>query len=231
MPLILPPADAETARFVARGLIEIGAINFRAGEPYTFTSGLASPVYVDCRRVISFPRLRRAVTSLAAAKLARDVGAEAFDAVAGGETAGIPYAAWLAEKMGLPMLYVRKKPKGFGRGAQIEGYFEEGARVLLVEDLATDGGSKLRFAEAIRTAGGVCAHAVVVFYYDIFPPARLAEGGLTLHHLATWWDVLAAARADASFPAEALDAAEAFLNAPLAWSAANGGISELPAAE
>ena len=93
----------------------------------------------------------------ACAKLLRDAGFARFDAVAGGETAGIPFAAWIAERMGLPMLYVRKKPKGFGRDAQIEGALAEGARVLLVEDLTTDGGSKLRFAEAIRAAGGECA--------------------------------------------------------------------------
>src|SRR3546814_19986445 len=85
---------------------------------------------------------------MAVGLLARDAGYEAFDAVAGGETAGIPFAAWIAERLSLPMVYVRKKPKGFGRNAQIEGAFPEGARVLLVEDLATDGGSKLKIGRA-----------------------------------------------------------------------------------
>ena len=78
---------------------------------------------------------------------------DAFDSVAGGETAGIPFAAWFAERMGLPMQYVRKKPKGFGRDAQIEGQLKEGDRVLLVEDLATDGGSKIVFVDALRKPG------------------------------------------------------------------------------
>ena len=161
----------------------------------------------------------------ACARLMQDAGYEQFDAVAGGETAGIPFAAWIAERLGLPMLYVRKKPKGFGRNARIEGDLREGARVLLVEDLTTDGGSKVRFVEAIREAGGRCAHTVVVFYYDIFPevPARLAEHGLTLHHLATWRDVLAEARAGSHFDAATLDEVAAFLDAPLDWSAAHGG--------
>ena len=107
----------------------------------------------------------------ACAKLLRDAGFARFDAVAGGETAGIPFAAWIAERLGLPMLYVRKQPKGFGRDAQIEGALAEGARVLLVEDLTTDGGSKIRFAEALRTAGAEVAHTFVVFYYGIFPQA------------------------------------------------------------
>ena len=131
------PDDAEMARLTARMLLEIQAVHFRADEPYKLTSGLASPVYIDCRKLISFPRIRSALMDFACAKLLRDAGFEAFDAVAGGETAGIPFAAWIAERLGLPMLYARKKPKGFGRNAQIEGSFAEGARILLVEDLTT----------------------------------------------------------------------------------------------
>jgi len=125
------------------------------------------------------------------------------------------------------MYYVRKKPKGFGRDAQIEGDSVDGKRILLVEDLTTDGGSKLKFAEALRAAGASVADTVVVFYYDIFPEtkARLAEHNLALHHLATWWDVLAAAKAGGHFDAETIEQVERFLNEPLSWSAENGGIS------
>ena len=222
------PSDAEMARLSARMLLEIGAVHFRADEPYIFTSGIAAPVYIDCRKLISYPRIRSALMDFAVAKLYRNVGFEAFDAVAGGETAGIPFSAWIAERMGLPMQYVRKKPKGFGRDAQIEGQIDEGQRVLLVEDLTTDGGSKVKFAEAIRTAGARCDHTVVVFYYDIFKdaPEKLREHGLELHYLVTWWDVLAEARAQGHFDSTTLDAVEAFLNAPLEWSAANGGRSD-----
>ncbi|WP_316013692.1 orotate phosphoribosyltransferase [Roseobacter sp. HKCCA0434] len=222
------PSDAEMARLTARMLLEIGAVHFRADEPYIFTSGIAAPVYIDCRKLISFPRIRAALMDFACAKLTRDVGFEAFDAVAGGETAGIPFSAWIAERLALPMQYVRKKPKGFGRDAQIEGLIEEGQRVLLVEDLTTDGGSKVKFAEAIRTAGASCDHTMVVFYYDIFKdaPEKLREHGLELHWLATWWDVLAEARAQGHFDAATLDEVEAFLNAPLDWSAAHGGKAE-----
>ena len=129
------PPDAEMARLTARMLLEIKAVHFRRDEPYKLTSGLASPVYIDCRKLISYPAVRAALMDFACAKLLRDAGFARFDAVAGGETAGIPFAAWIAERMGLPMLYVRKKPKGFGRDAQIEGAMAEGARILLVEDL------------------------------------------------------------------------------------------------
>jgi len=219
------PSDAEMARLTARMLLEIKAVHFRADEPYKLTSGLASPVYIDCRKLISYPRIRAALMDFACAKLMRDAGFEAIDVVAGGETAGIPFAAWIAERLGLPMLYVRKKPKGFGRNAQIEGALGEGQRVLLVEDLTTDGGSKLKFAEAIRTAGGEIAHTLVIFYYGIFPrtEAILGEHGITLHHLATWRDVLAEARAGEHFDAGTLAEVEAFLAAPNAWSEAHGG--------
>jgi len=209
----------------ARMLLEVKAVNFRPDPPYTFTSGLASPVYVDCRKLIAFPRLRTALMDFAAAAVLRDIGFESIDAVAGGETAGIPFAAWIAERLALPMLYVRKKPKGFGRNAQIEGDLHEGQRVLLVEDLATDGGSKVVFTDALRKAGAEVAHTVVVFYYDIFPDA-LADHGISLHYLATWHDVLAAARDLKAFDTATLDQVEAFLHAPLAWSAAHGGIAE-----
>ncbi len=225
------PPDAEMARLTARMLWEIEAVHFRRDEPYRFTSGLASPVYIDCRKLISFPRIRSTLMDFACAKLCRDVGFEAFDAIAGGETAGIPFAAFIAERLGLPMLYVRKKPKGFGRNAQIEGALADGARVLLVEDLATDGGSKVRFAEAVRAAGGEIAHTSVVFFYGIFPnsEADLAAHGLRLHYLATWRDVLAEARAQCRFDAPTLAEVEAFLDAPLAWSADNGGVDSLTA--
>jgi orotate phosphoribosyltransferase len=219
------PPDAEMARLTARMLLEIRAVHFRGDEPFKLTSGMASPVYIDCRKLISYPAVRATLMDFASAKLLRDAGFAAFDAVAGGETAGIPFAAWIAERLALPMLYVRKQPKGFGRDAQIEGALAEGSRVLLVEDLTTDGGSKLRFAEALRTAGAEVAHTFVVFYYGVFAEteARLAGHGLRLHYLATWRDVLAEARAGGHFDAGTLAAVEAFLAAPLEWSAAHGG--------
>ncbi len=228
--LTVPVASREdVARIAARGLLEVGAVHLRPQEPFTYTSGLKSPVYVDCRKVIAYPRLRSTLMQLGVATLAREVGVEAFDAIAGGETAGIPFAAWIADLTALPMLYVRKQPKGFGRNAQIEGALQEGQRVLLVEDLATDGGSKVKFAEALRTAGAEVAHCLVVFHHDIFPDstARLGDHGLTLHTLARWRDVLSAAEESGAFSAADLAAVNAFLAAPLAWSAAHGGIDRL----
>lgn len=203
-------------------LLEIEAVHFNADQPFTLASGLPSPTYIDCRKLISYPRIRSTLMDFLTVTVMRDAGFEAFDNIAGGETAGIPFAALVAERMGLPMTYVRKKPKGHGRGARIEGAMSEGERVLLVEDLTTDGGSKLSFVDAIRETGATCAHTAVIFYYGIFAETETTLGahGVTLHHLCTWWDVLAEARAQGRFDAATLAGVEAFLNDPRAWQEA-----------
>jgi orotate phosphoribosyltransferase len=213
------PDKAEIARLSARMLLEIGAVNFRPEDPFILASGLPSPTYIDCRKLISYPRIRSTLMDFMAVTVMRDAGFEAFDNIAGGETAGIPFAALVAERLALPMSYVRKKPKGYGRNARIEGQMSEGERVLLVEDLTTDGGSKLSFVDAIRETGATCGHTAVIFYYGIFPETEttLGDHGVQLHYLCTWWDVLAEARAQASFDAATLDAVEAFLKSPRAW--------------
>ena len=213
------------ASTAAKLLLEIKALHFNAETPFIFTSGWASPVYTDCRRIVSFPRARKALMDFAVATIEREIGYEAIDAVAGGETAGIPFAAWIAERMGLPMQYIRKKPKGFGRNAQIEGVVEDGQRVLLVEDLATDGKSKVNFVNALRDAGCQCTDNFVIFYYGIFPQSKeIMDGiGVRLHSLCTWWDVLKVARENNYFDTRTLDEVEKFLHAPVDWSAAHGG--------
>ncbi|MFN4058865.1 MAG: orotate phosphoribosyltransferase [Roseinatronobacter sp.] len=218
------PDRATVARLTARMLLDIKAVHFNATEPFTFASGLKAPTYIDCRKLISFPRIRSTLMDFLTCRVMEDAGFDAFDNIAGGETAGIPFAALVADRMALPMTYVRKKPKGYGRNARIEGAMTEGQRVLLVEDLTTDGGSKLSFVDAIRDTGASCAHTAVIFYYGIFPETepRLAEHGVKLHYLCTWWDVLAEARRGGGFDAGTLDAVEAFLRAPREWAAASG---------
>ena len=213
------------AELTARMYLDTGAVRFMQDKPFIFTSGWASPVYNDSRWLISFPHVRTSLMDFMIATIARDIGRDAIDAVAGGETAGIPFAAWVADRLGLPMQYVRKKPKGFGRGAQIEGQLIEGQRVLLVEDLATDGKSKVNFVKAIRDAGGACDHCIVLFFYDIYPQGKkiLGDLGVTLHQLTTWWDVLAVAKASGQFDPKLLGEVETFMNDPAGWSKAHGG--------
>ncbi|TYB91170.1 orotate phosphoribosyltransferase [Oceaniovalibus sp. ACAM 378] len=218
------PAKDDMARLTAGMLLDIQAVHFNAAEPFTFASGLKAPVYIDCRKLISFPRIRSVLMDFLTVTVMREAGLEAFDNIAGGETAGIPFGALVAERMALPMTYVRKKPKGYGRNARIEGVMSEGQRVLLVEDLATDGGSKLSFVDAIRETGATCGNTAVIFYYGIFPGTleTLHGHGVKLHHLCTWWDVLAEARTREAFDVETLREVESFLRAPRAWQAARG---------
>ena len=213
------------AHLTCKMLFEIEAVHFMSEKPFIFTSGKASPVYIDCRKIISFPRVRSTLMDFGAAKLAQDIGFEQFDAVAGGETAGIPFAAFIAERLNLPMQYIRKKSKGFGRDARIEGDIKKGQRILLVEDLTTDGGSKLSFAKAIRDAGAEGKHTFVVFYYDIFKDSikKLNDNDLSLHYLATWWDVLNYAKITDKFDKKTLFSVEDYLNNPIDWSNNNGG--------
>ena len=227
------PDKQTISTLTAKMLLEVQAVHFNAAEPFRFTSGWASPVYIDCRKLISYPRVRNTLMDFGASIILRDVGFESIDAIAGGETAGIPFAAWLADRLMLPMQYVRKKPKGFGRRSQIEGDFPDGARILLVEDLTTDGQSKIRFCQALRNAGAVVSHTFVTFFYDIFPKTRetLSAIDLQMHALATWWDVLAVCKQEHYFDANTLDEVESFLNNPIEWSAAHGGASSFPTAE
>ena len=218
------PTKEEIARLTAGMLIEIGAIDFNTKEPFTHASGKKAPTYVDCRKLISFPRIRSTLMDFLSITIMREAGYEAFDNVAGGETAGIPFAALVAERLALPMTYVRKKPKGYGRNARIEGQMTEGQRVLLVEDLTTDGGSKLSFVDAIRDTGATCSATAVIFYYGIFDGVEktLGDHGVQLHHLCTWWDVLAEAKRRGAYDDATLTDVNAYLHDPAGWSAANG---------
>jgi orotate phosphoribosyltransferase len=219
------------SELTAKMLLEIEAVRFRSDDPFRFTSGWASPVYIDCRKLISYPRIRQTIMDFAASVILREIGFEAVEAIAGGETAGIPFASWLSDRLMLPMQYVRKKPKGFGRDAQIEGDLKEGTKILLVEDLTTDGRSKINFCNALRKAGAIVSHTFVIFYYDIFPQTKalLADNNLIMLNLCTWKDVLTVCKQIETFDRATINEVEEFLNNPIAWSAAHGGASSYPA--
>ncbi len=208
------------AQRAAKILLETKSVLFNVDEPFTLTSGKRSPVYIDCRRLISFPAERTILMDDAAAMLKDATKDKPLDYVAGGETAGIPYSAFIAERMEKPMLYVRKKPKGFGRMAQIEGCMDEsGKNVALIEDLQTDGGSKKLFVDVLREAGANVEHAFVVFHYGIFKASKenMKALGIQLHSLTDWWAVLKTAEDMAYFDARTLAEVKRFLEAPTEW--------------
>lgn len=211
------------AQDTAKVLVETKSVLFNAEEPFTYTSGRISPVYIDCRRLISFPEERSKLMDYGADIIQEKCGD--LDIIAGGETAGIPYAAFIAERLKKPMVYVRKQPKGFGRMAQIEGVMEkDNPETILVEDLQTDGGSKKVFIDALREAGATIKHGFVVFHYGIFPQSEenMKNMGVELHALATLWDVLAVAKEQNYFDTKTLSAVEDFLQTPDGWAERHG---------
>jgi orotate phosphoribosyltransferase len=223
----MSPEIAEIGKDIARLLIKTNAVYVSREQPFILAAGWASPVYVDCRLLIGEPAIRRTVTQLMSRYVAV-VLPGAFDAVAGAETAGIPFAAWLADESGSALRYVRKRPLGIGRHAQVEGGLVEGLRVLLVDDLTTDGTSKLAFVRGLRSAGATVEHALTVFFNDAFPGAveRLGQAGITLHSLATWTSLL---HGDSGLAADDRAVVENFLKDPIAWSARHGGrIAQAP---
>jgi orotate phosphoribosyltransferase len=219
------------ATLTARMMLEAGAVKFNAVQPFFLASGWASPVYIDCGRLISFPRIRRTLMDFASETVLSQAGYEQFDAVAGVESAGIAYAAWLAERLALPLQYVRRRPRGFGPQAQVEGTLRPGDRVLLVDDVSTDGRSKAGLCRALRALEARVDHVMVMFFFDVFPETRalLREQGLALHYLATWRDVLAQARQGGYFAAAEADEVDRFLGNPARWSTEHGGIGSFPA--
>jgi len=215
---------------VAQLLLESGAVHVSSAKPFILRSGWASPVYVDVRRLISSVAGRKVLVDAAQAVVRHRIGVQNIDAIAGAETAGVPYAAWLADRLSLPLLIVRKKPLGFGRNAQIEGMAQAGARGLLVDDRTTGGQSKRNFCKAVRDSGLELAHVLSIFYYDTFAESRrtMEEIGVTMHALATWQDIIAQARTGTVLTAADIEKVEGFLLHTSEWSKAHGGISRLP---
>ncbi len=205
---------------VALYLWRLEAVRVQPGEPFRLASGNHSPIYVNCRRVISEPGFMQLFCAAATAICERrGVGA---DAVAGGETAGIPFAAYLAQAMARPMAYVRKKAKGYGIASRVEGHLEAGARVLLVEDLITDGGSKLGFLDAVAAAGASVSDVLVLFDRQQGGAELLARRGVTLHAVADRATTLAVGTAAGVLSAEAAEVVEAYFRDPEAWHRARG---------
>jgi orotate phosphoribosyltransferase len=180
---------------------------------------------VDCKHVISYPLARNTLIELAIRKILATVGYAALDVIAGGEGGGVPFAAMIADRLHLPLVVVRKQVMGFGRLAQTDGVVQSGHRVLLVDDLTTDGRTKAVFCEGLRRAGAKVSHAFVLFKYGIFDHVvrDLDQLGVTLFTLATWSDVPRVARQRGALAPEILAGIEAYIADPIGWSERHGG--------
>lgn len=190
-----------TAKEIASSLLEIGAVHLRPDQPFTWTSGIKSPIYCDNRITMSYPAVRRQIAE-AFAKLIRETYPEA-QVVAGTATAGIPHAAWVAELLDLPMIYVRDKAKGHGRQNQIEGALAAGQKVVVIEDLISTGGSSLKAAQAVQAEGGEVLGVVAIFSYQ-FPDAEalFADAGVPCTTISNYTALLEAAKEQGVISAE-----------------------------
>lgn len=211
----------------AQILLDTGAILLRPQKPFMFSSGWASPVYVDAHRALSFPLARRALLEDAEACILDTLGFDGFEAIAATEQGGVALAAMLAARFHLPFVTVRRRPQGFGADAHIEGALRPGSRCLLVSDVTTDGRSKVAYCRALRRAGAEVSQIFVLFKYGVFDRVVTAEEdlGARLFALATWQDVLPVAEARGTLPEGQLAELRRYLADPVAWSAAHGGLA------
>ena len=202
---------------VAEILINIESVKFSFDQPYTLTSGKKSPVYVDCRKIISYTKERNKVLDYAEQYIKQNN--LSFEILAGGETAGIPYAAFLAERLQKPMIYIRKKPKGFGKNQQIEGNFNDNQKAIMIEDLTTDGASKVVFIEVLRKFNINVSDIFVIFYYDIFNLSKtpLATLNVNMHYLCTWKNIINIVQKNKILSVNEINNLKYFLSEPEKW--------------
>jgi orotate phosphoribosyltransferase len=208
---------------ISKALLETKSVYLNIRDPFIFPSGRISPVYVDCRRLISYPNIRDEVVAELVRIATDKIGLDETDVVAGGTTGGIPYATFLAQAINRPLIYVQKSPSGSGSTRQITGVIEKGQKVILVEDVTADGVSVLRFKGGIEIAGGRLKHCLCVFEYrsDKFAmqDARetLSKQGIVLHSLITWDDILDMARQENYFTRDEYEQVLSFLKDPNHW--------------
>lgn len=153
------------AEQIAQDLLSIEAVSLSPDEPFTWASGLKSPIYCDNRVTMSYPEVRRAIAQGLAAKIKEEF--PNVEVIAGTATAGIPHAAWVAEILDLPMVYIRSKAKDHGRGNQIEGRITEGQKMVVIEDLISTGGSVLEAAAAAKREGADVLGVAAIFTYEL----------------------------------------------------------------
>jgi orotate phosphoribosyltransferase len=175
----------QLSRRIAASLLRIEAVALRPHQPFTWTSGIKSPIYCDNRLTMSYPDIRDQIAD-GFAQLIRAHHPEA-EVVAGTATAGIPHAAWVAQKLGLPMIYVRDKAKGHGKENLIEGVVKPGQKVVVIEDLISTGGSSLKAALAVNDAGAQALGVLAIFSYKLDKAANaFAAAGMPLHTLSDY---------------------------------------------
>ncbi|WP_337873686.1 orotate phosphoribosyltransferase [Exiguobacterium sp.] len=200
---------------IAEALLRIKAVTLSPTEPYTWSSGLRSPIYCDNRLTLSYPDIRNIIID----GLVDAVGTSEVDVIAGTATAGIPHGALLADRLGLPFIYVRSSAKGHGKGNQIEGKLDTGARVLVIEDLLSTGMSSIDAAHAIREAGGevVCIQAIFSYGLPILEK-NLVDANLSATSLTTFPELVEVAESTGTLTKSEIHSLREWQQDPRAWS-------------
>ncbi|MCC4367929.1 orotate phosphoribosyltransferase [Limosilactobacillus reuteri] len=202
---------------VAKALLDIHAVTLNPDQPFTWASGLKSPIYTDNRLTISYPEVRQAIFNGMVEQI--KLHFSEADVIAGTATAGIPHAAWVAQNMELPMIYVRTKPKDHGQGKQIEGVLKEGQKVVVIDDLISTGGSVLNAVRAVNNAGGKVIGVVSVFTYDL-PAAEqnFMANGLKYYSVTDYMTLIKVAKENNQISADHLKSLQEWRKDPLSWS-------------
>lgn len=215
-------SKGDVSNRIARALLDIEAVALRPDAPFTWTSGLAAPIYCDNRRTISYPPIRRSVRDGFVSVLRRE--SLSTSTIAGTATAGIPHAAWLAEAIDQPMVYVRSRSKEYGQGERIEGVLREGDSVVVVEDLISTGGSALGAVEAVQSAGASVEAVLAIFSYELDAADRaFREAGVERHVLTTFSTLLEVAYEHGHVTDKHLETLKSWRKNPEAWSLEHGG--------
>lgn len=206
---------ADLSKSIARKLLEMTAVKLQPQDPFTWASGIKSPIYCDNRLVLSYPSVRDYVAKALYQKSGELVD---FDIVAGVATAGIPHGMLLADRLKKPFIYVREKAKQHGRQNQIEGSIEAGQSVLVVEDLISTGGSSLKAVDALREVGAQVIGVMAIFTYQ-FEKATLAfeKANCPLVTLTDYSTLIAEAAASGFVSKKDLDTLEAWRENPENW--------------
>jgi len=177
---------------VAKTLLKIKAVTLSPAKPYRYASGILSPIYTDNRLLMGYPEERSAIIDSMAALIV-EKGLK-VDVVAGTATAGIPHAAWLAEKLGKPMVYVRTKEKEHGKENKLEGRVEKGWNAVVIEDLISTGGSSVTTVQGLRSAGVTVNDIVAIFTYNMkASEEKFSAEKISLHALTDFSAVISAA--------------------------------------
>lgn len=204
------------AELIANILLEIGAVTLNTKEPYRYTSGILSPIYCDNRLLISYPEKRKHVIQ-GFVDLIDESGID-YDVIAGTATAGIPHAAWIADRLNAPMVYIRSKAKEHGKKSRIEGVLEKDAQTVIIEDLISTGGSSVSAGEAVREEGGVVSHCVAIFTYEMKKAKEhFAEAKIELHSLTNFSTLVEVASAQGYIATEEREKILAWNQDPEGW--------------